>query len=337
MVAHGVTFASALPACSQPEMLALGREMHAYVVKDTELAANSFVASVLVGMYASHERVDTARQVFVMVSVDRQLGLWNAMICGYAKAGMDEDALELFARMEAEDGIVPSETTMVGVLPACARSEAFAGKEAVHGYVLKRGMADNRFVQNALMDMYACLGDMDAARRIFAAIEPRDVVSWNTLITVCVVQGHIGEAFQLVREMQQQGRFTNATMEGDVTGVAGESAHPESAPVHEHMDTLLKQMRSHGYKPDTSRVLLMTSTTMRTRRSSGTTAAPRPLASLLLPTAQRPLASCLAPTHLPPPTNRPASAHLLSTTPHSPASHPSSPPARAHRLLTAST
>lgn len=165
MVAHGVTFASSLPACSQPEMLALGREMHTYVLKDTELAANSFVASALVDMYASHERVDTARQVFVMVSGDRQLGLWNAMICGYAKAGMDEDALELFARMEAEDGIVPSETTMVGVLPACARSEAFAGKEAVHGYVLEHGMADNRFVQNALMDMYACLGDMDSTLR----------------------------------------------------------------------------------------------------------------------------------------------------------------------------
>ncbi|KAJ1259218.1 hypothetical protein BS78_10G137800 [Paspalum vaginatum] len=206
----GITFASALPACSQLEMLSLGREMHAYVLKDADLAANSFVASALVDMYASHERVGAARRVFDMVPAgDRQLGLWNAMICGYAQAGMDEDALELFSRMEAEAGVVPSETTMAGVLPACARSVAFAGKEAVHGYVVKRGMAENRFVQNALMDMYARLGDMDAARRIFAAIEPRDVVSWNTLITGCVVQGHVRDAFQLVREMQQQGRVTD--------------------------------------------------------------------------------------------------------------------------------
>ncbi|CAN6177982.1 unnamed protein product [Urochloa humidicola] len=207
----GVTFASALPACSQLEMLSLGREMHAYVLKDADLAANSFVASALVDMYASHERVGAARRVFDMVPHgDRQLGLWNAMICGYAQAGMDEDALELFTRMvEADAGVVPSETTMAGVLPACARSDAFAGKEAVHGYVVKRGMDSNRFVQNALMDMYARLGDMGSARRIFAAIEPRDVVSWNTLITGCVVQGHISDAFQLVREMQQQGRYTD--------------------------------------------------------------------------------------------------------------------------------
>jgi pentatricopeptide repeat protein len=50
----GVTFASVLPACSPLEMLSLGREMHAYVLKDTDLAANSFVASALVDMYASH-------------------------------------------------------------------------------------------------------------------------------------------------------------------------------------------------------------------------------------------------------------------------------------------
>ncbi|XP_062183900.1 pentatricopeptide repeat-containing protein At3g57430, chloroplastic [Phragmites australis] len=225
----GVTFASALPACSQLEMLAVGREMHAYVLKDAELAANSFVASALVDMYASIERVAAARRVFDMVPGDgRQLGLWNAMVCGYAQAGMDEDALDLFSRMEAEAGVVPSETTMAGVLPACARSEAFAGKEAVHGYVLKRGMANNRFVQNALMDMYARLGDMDAARRIFGAIEPRDVVSWNTLITGCVVQGHIGEAFQLVREMQQQGRFTDAAMEDVVAGVEEEPVMPNN-------------------------------------------------------------------------------------------------------------
>ncbi|KAL6653096.1 hypothetical protein ACP70R_012021 [Stipagrostis hirtigluma subsp. patula] len=225
----GVTFASALPACSQLDMLAVGREMHAYVLKDADLAANSFVASALVDMYASHERVDAARRVFDMVSGERQLGLWNAMICGYAQAGMDEDALELFAQMEAVAGVVPSETTMAGVLAAYARSDAFPGKEAVHGYVVKRGMTDNRFVQNALMDMYARLGDMDAARRIFAAIEPHDVVSWNTLITGCVVQGRVGDAFQLVREMQQQRRLTDAaTEEDDIAGVDEEPVMPNN-------------------------------------------------------------------------------------------------------------
>uniref|UniRef100_A0A0D9WGL6 Pentatricopeptide repeat-containing protein n=1 Tax=Leersia perrieri TaxID=77586 RepID=A0A0D9WGL6_9ORYZ len=230
----GVTFASALPACSRLGLLAVGREMHAYVVKDGDLAANSFVASALVDMYATHEQVDKARQVFDMVpDSQKQLGMWNAMICGYAQAGMDEEALMLFARMMRDD--VPcDETTMASVLPACARSEAFAAKAAVHGYAVKRGMADNRFVQNALMDMYARIGNTDVARRIFAMIDLPDVVSWNTLITGCVVQGQIADAFQLVREMQlhQQSQLNAITLMTLLPGCAMLAAPARGKEIH---------------------------------------------------------------------------------------------------------
>uniref|UniRef100_A0A0E0E9F3 Pentatricopeptide repeat-containing protein n=1 Tax=Oryza meridionalis TaxID=40149 RepID=A0A0E0E9F3_9ORYZ len=104
---------------------------------------------------------------------------------------MDKEALRLFAQMEAEAGFVPCETTMANVLPKCALSKAFADKEAMHGYVVKRGMAGNRFVQNTLMDMYARLGKTDVARRIFGMVDLPDIVSWNTLITGSVVQGHM--------------------------------------------------------------------------------------------------------------------------------------------------
>lgn len=228
----GVTFASALPACSRLELLGVGREVHAFVLKDDDLAANSFVASALVDMYASNEQVSHARRVFDMVPEHgRQLGMWNAMICGYAQhGGMDEEAIELFSRMEAEAGCAPSETTMAGVLPACARSEVFTGKEAVHGYVVKRDMASNRFVQNALMDMYARLGRMDEAHTIFAMIDLRDIVSWNTLITGCIVQGLISEAFQLVREMQLPSSAASGEtmLEGDDTSVDGQRCMPNN-------------------------------------------------------------------------------------------------------------
>jgi pentatricopeptide repeat protein len=85
---------------------------------------------------------------------------------------MDEEALRLFPQMETEAGFVPCETTM--------RVRALQGvrdKEAMHGYVVKGGMAGNRFMQNALMDMYARLGKTDVARRIFGTVELSDVVS----------------------------------------------------------------------------------------------------------------------------------------------------------------
>uniref|UniRef100_A0A0E0BVL4 Pentatricopeptide repeat-containing protein n=1 Tax=Oryza glumipatula TaxID=40148 RepID=A0A0E0BVL4_9ORYZ len=96
---------------------------------------------------------------------------------------MEEEALRLFTQMEAEASFVPCETTMASVLPVCARSKEFAGKELMHKHAH---------------------GHMDVARRIFAMVDLPDIVSWNTLITGCVVQGHVADAFQLVRQMQQQ-------------------------------------------------------------------------------------------------------------------------------------
>ncbi|XP_072986414.1 pentatricopeptide repeat-containing protein At3g57430, chloroplastic [Typha latifolia] len=197
----GVTLSSVLPACSHLEMVDTGREIHAYVLRDNDLFENSFVASALVDMYCNFGQVEKGRLVFDDIS-ERRLGLWNAMISGYAQNGLDEEALALFVEMEAVAGLHPNETTIASVLPACVRSEAFPRKEDMHGYVVKRGMESDKFVQNALMDMYSRVGKTEISRKIFDTMEVRDVVSWNTMITGYIISGCSREAFLLVNEMQ---------------------------------------------------------------------------------------------------------------------------------------
>ncbi|KAG7960031.1 hypothetical protein I3843_10G100800 [Carya illinoinensis] len=100
-------------------------EIHAYVLKNTNLPKNSFVGSALVDI------------VFDGIS-KRAIPLFNAMITGYAQNEYDEEALSLFFQMEALDGIYPNATTMSSVLPACVRCDLFSDKEGMHGYVIKR-------------------------------------------------------------------------------------------------------------------------------------------------------------------------------------------------------
>ncbi|KAF3323847.1 pentatricopeptide repeat-containing protein [Carex littledalei] len=195
------TISSVLPACSQLDLLNTGREIHAHVLKNDNLFDNPFVASALVDMYCNLGRVEVGRFVFDQVPVQRH-GLWNAMISGYAQNGLDEEALKLFVDMEVIAGLQPNETTMASVLPAFVKCDAFERKETIHGYVIKRGMEEDRFVQNALMDMYARVGKMDISRRIFYSMDAKDVVSWNTLIAGHVLSGTISEAFELLVEMQ---------------------------------------------------------------------------------------------------------------------------------------
>ncbi|XP_042503669.1 pentatricopeptide repeat-containing protein At3g57430, chloroplastic [Macadamia integrifolia] len=197
-----VTIASVLPACSHLEMLDIGKEIHAYALKNNNFIENSFVCSALVDMYCNCKRVDSGRHVFNGIS-ERRVGLWNAMIAGYAEHMLDEEALRLFIEMEVVYGLCPNPTTMASVLPACVRCVAFSHKEGMHGYVVKRGFERDRYVQNALMDMYSRMGKLDVSRKMFESMEVKDLVSWNTMITAYVISGRHDDALLLLHEMQR--------------------------------------------------------------------------------------------------------------------------------------
>ncbi|RID47364.1 hypothetical protein BRARA_I03962 [Brassica rapa] len=197
----GFTISSVLPVCSHLEMLMTGKEMHAYALKNGSLDENSFVGSALVDMYCNCKRVVSARRVFDGI-FDRKIGLWNAMIAGYAQNEHDEEALSLFIEMEESAGLLANTTTMASVVPACVRSNAFSRKEAIHGFVVKRGLGGDRFVQNALMDMYSRMGKIDIAEMIFSKLEDKDLVTWNTMITGYVFSECHEDALLVLHKMQ---------------------------------------------------------------------------------------------------------------------------------------
>ncbi|XP_038689062.1 pentatricopeptide repeat-containing protein At3g57430, chloroplastic [Tripterygium wilfordii] len=196
------TFAGILPACSHLELINTGKEIHAYALRNGDLIENSFVGSALVDMYCNCWEVDSGRRVFDSI-LERKVAIWNAMISGYAQNENDEEALKLFIEMEAVAGIGPNATTMASVLPAFVRSDAFHDKECIHGYAIKRGLEKDKYVQNALVDMYARLGRLDTSKTIFDGMEGRDIVSWNTLITGYVMCRRHADALILLHEMQR--------------------------------------------------------------------------------------------------------------------------------------
>lgn len=198
----GVTLASVLPACSQLELLNNGEEIHAYALRNTDLIQNSFVGSALVDMYCNCKKVEKGRRVFNGI-LRRTVAVWNAMITGYAQNEFDEEALNLFFEMMTGSDCSPNSTTLSSILPACVRFEEFLDKEGIHGYIIKRGLQKDRYVQNALMDMYSRMGKIEISKFIFDNLHARDIVSWNTMITGYVVCGNHDDALNLLHDMQR--------------------------------------------------------------------------------------------------------------------------------------
>lgn len=197
----GVTISSVLPACSHLELLDFGKEIHAFVFRNDDFMRNSFVTSALVDMYCNCKQVVSGSRVFDS-ALDRKLGTWNAMFTGYAQNGFYMEAVMLFMRFMVVSGLFPNPTTMASVLPACVHCEAFADKEVMHGYALKLGLGRDRYVQNALMNLYFRVGKIGTAEYIFHNMESRDVASYNTMITGYVVHGCYEDALILLHDMQ---------------------------------------------------------------------------------------------------------------------------------------
>lgn len=199
----GVTLASVLPACSQLELLNTGKEIHAYALRNTDLIHNSFVGSALIDMYCNCKAVENGRLVFDGIS-KRTVAVWNAIIAGYAQNEFDEEALNLFMGMISSSDFCPNATTLSSILPACVRCEEFLYKEGVHGYILKRGLQKDRYVQNALMDTYSRIGKIEISKFIFDTMGERDIVAWNTMITGYVICGRHDDALNLLRDMRRE-------------------------------------------------------------------------------------------------------------------------------------
>ncbi|KAF6173334.1 hypothetical protein GIB67_027029 [Kingdonia uniflora] len=198
----GVTIASVLPACSHLERLQSGKEIHAFALRNDNIRENSFVGSALVDMYCNCREMKSGYRVFQGTS-KRKIEIWNAMIAGYVRSGLYEEALNLFIELEVVAGLYPNPTTIASVLPACVHCEKFHKKEGIHGYIVKRGFTRDRYLQNALMDMYSRVGKLEISKKIFEKMEVKDLVSWNTMITGYTVSSSHDDALLLLHKMQK--------------------------------------------------------------------------------------------------------------------------------------
>ncbi|CAK9854889.1 unnamed protein product, partial [Sphagnum jensenii] len=111
-----VTFVGVLNACASVMGLEEGRLAHKQIIQ-SNCESNVFVVSSLVDMYAKCGSLEDAQKVFNRMP-RHNVGSWNAMILGHVKCGQGQEALELYQKMQGEEGVQPDPVTFVGVLNA---------------------------------------------------------------------------------------------------------------------------------------------------------------------------------------------------------------------------
>ncbi|KAJ7551395.1 hypothetical protein O6H91_06G013300 [Diphasiastrum complanatum] len=199
---NAVTYVFMLNACASLENVEQGKQIHLDLI-EAGFEKDVFVGSALVDMYAKCGSLQNSRHVFDGLLIKNVVS-WNAMIAAHAKYGEADEVLKLWHQMK-HDHVQPTGLTFVSVLNSCASLAALEQGKEVYIDILESSTEVDIFVEVALINMFSKCGSLDLAWTTFSCMSQRDVVSWNAIISGCSKYGNIIQAFQLFRQMQQEG------------------------------------------------------------------------------------------------------------------------------------
>ncbi|KAH7657259.1 TPR-like protein [Dioscorea alata] len=201
------------------EITLQGRFLHAYI-EEHQITCDIFVSNALVNMYAKCGDLEKAENIFAMIS-------------GNVDQNCFEEALVLFQAM-LHSNVEPNE---LGALDH--------GKQ-IHYYIEENKIRKDRSLENALLDMYAKCGYLEAAFDIFHAMPQKDIFSWNAMLGGLAAHGHGKEAIDLFTEMEKNGDAKPDL----VTLIAVLSACSHSGMILEGLSYFNSMTSSYGIVPD---------------------------------------------------------------------------------------
>ncbi|XP_059647433.1 pentatricopeptide repeat-containing protein At4g35130, chloroplastic [Cornus florida] len=130
--------------------------------------------------------------------------VWNVVIRGLTDNGFFQEAIDFYYRMQFE-GVRADNFTYPFVIKACAGTFSLVEGQKVHSKVIKMGFDSDLYVCNSLIAMYAKLGHIKLAERVFENMLVRDLVSWNSMISGYVSVSDGWGALMCFREMHSFG------------------------------------------------------------------------------------------------------------------------------------
>lgn len=201
-VPDDVTFATLLSGCNDPDVVNELVQVHAHVVKlgyDSSL----IVCNSLVDSYCKIYDLDSGSLLFKEMA-ERDSVTFNALITGYSKHGLNEEAISVFLEMQRL-GFKPSDFTFAAILCAVVGLGDLPLGQQVHGFVVKMNYVCNVFVGNALLDFYSKHDCVVEARKLFDEMPEVDGVSYNVIITGYSRIEQYQESLKFFQELQCAG------------------------------------------------------------------------------------------------------------------------------------
>ncbi|XP_021737073.1 pentatricopeptide repeat-containing protein At1g20230-like [Chenopodium quinoa] len=162
--------------------------------------------SAMIAGYARNGDVGMAKRLFGdmgKLGLEPNLVSWNGLIAGFNQSGRHLEAIHVFLDMHLR-GCQPDGSSFSSVLAAIADLEVLNVGIQVHGYVIKRGFACDKWVVSSLVDMYgkyACVSEM---KQVFDEMGCMEIGSCNALVSALARNGLVNDALAMFSQMRER-------------------------------------------------------------------------------------------------------------------------------------
>ncbi|CAM8904498.1 unnamed protein product [Rhodiola kirilowii] len=179
------------------------RKIHSLLIT-TGLERSVFFAGKLISKYAHVSDVASCLSIFQSMMHTGNIYLWNSIIRAYSYNKLYVKCIDKYTELRSLT-LRPDTHTFPSVIGACAGLMDKVMGEAVHEHVKELGFGSDVYIVNALIDMYARLGELGSARNVFDEMVSRDVVSWNSLISGYSANEYWLEALEVYNRLRGSG------------------------------------------------------------------------------------------------------------------------------------
>ncbi|KAF6999895.1 hypothetical protein CFC21_015868 [Triticum aestivum] len=200
--ADSVIIATVIPACGRVKELRAGTALHGCAVR-CGVADDNCVSNALVDMYCKCGCLEMADYLFRSIDF-KDVVSWSTLIAGYSQNGMYHASVSLFTEMVAS-GLKPNSNTMASILPSLSGLKLVRHGKEVHGFSLRHGLDQSKFLGSAFIDFYSRQGFIGEAGTVFELIPKKDLVIWNSVVAAYGVNGETDSALCAFRAMQKVG------------------------------------------------------------------------------------------------------------------------------------
>lgn len=254
-------YVSLLKICCESKNQALAKKIHCLIIKTLD-NPETFLLNNLINSYGKLGNIRYARRLFdkithpnlfswntILSAYSKQGNLsemgeifhdmpyrdgvsWNLLISGYASQGSVKEAVEVYNLM-LRDGLGNLNRITLSTMLMLSSSQwrILLGRQ-IHGQIVKYGFNSYVFVGSPLVDMYAKMGLVYDAKRVFDETPEKNVVMYNTMITGLLRSGLVKESEKLFYSMKERDSISWTTM---ITGLVQNGLNREAIDLFREM------------------------------------------------------------------------------------------------------